>query len=103
MSKNRIAWAKRVAGWQASGLSCKKYAARIGVNHHTLSYWKYKLARKAEAERKVAPSFIEVSSTMVAGSGAIEIVAIGGDVVRVPVGFDRATLRQVLDVLAEPR
>lgn len=92
----------------ASGLTARQYAARIGVNHRTLSYWKYLLGREAREQAEQdgpasAPRFVEVASTMLSGGEPIEIVTAGGEVVRVPVGFDDDSLGRVLDVLAARR
>jgi hypothetical protein len=93
-----------VTRWAESGLTARQYAARIGVNHQTLSHWKYKLAREERDEQAGgdagrAPEFVEVT-TMLVVDVPLEIVAASGDVVRVPVGFDEETLARVLDVLA---
>lgn len=37
-------WRAHVDAWKASGLSCKAYAAKAGINHRTLTWWKSKLA-----------------------------------------------------------
>lgn len=110
-------WAKRVERWASSGLTAREYAAEIGVNHHTLSYWKYRLARRpasrrGAAERKgtgkpgavkraaTAPTFVELEpSAVLVASDPIELVTARREIVRVPVGFDGDTLKRVLDVL----
>jgi hypothetical protein len=107
-SRTRRQWRKRVARWKASGLSAKAFASRIGVNHATLSHWKYRLAREEREASQVdgasaAPTFVEVASTMLVGSDCIEVVVDSGEVVRVPVGFDRETLLGVFEVLASRR
>src|SRR5690606_28571312 len=104
----RDTWAKRVARWQASGLTAKQFAAKIGVNPRTLSHWKWVLAkdeRGASSGRrgrtKRAPvSFTEVViEPAMTGAATIEIVLRGGQVVRVGSLVDEETLRRVLDVL----
>ncbi len=40
----REAWAKRVERWKDSGLSAKEYAAETGLNAHSLSWWRWRLA-----------------------------------------------------------
>ncbi|MFY0535229.1 IS66 family insertion sequence element accessory protein TnpA [Nannocystis pusilla] len=37
-------WRAHVDAWKSSGLSCKAYAAKAGVNPRTLTWWKSKLA-----------------------------------------------------------
>jgi hypothetical protein len=105
----RDVWMKRVERWKDSGLTAKEFALEIGVNHHTLTHWKYQLERKGKGRRSDAaggqtsprPSFVEVSSSMLVRGEHIEVVVKGGDVVRVPVGFDGVTLERVLDVLRQ--
>ncbi len=50
-------WRAQVDGWARSGLSCKEYAAKVGVHPGSLAGWKSKL-RRAE---KGAASFVEVT------------------------------------------
>jgi hypothetical protein len=96
----RATWAKRVERWSASGLSAIEFAAEIGVNARTLTYWKWKLGR-TESRRA---EFVEVVPTSeVAPSGApsehLEVVLDGGVVIRVPARFDADALRRVVAAL----
>jgi len=106
-------WEKRVEHWAKSGLTANQFAAKIGVNVHTLKYWKYRLSErsgqtssKAGADR-TAPSFIELvmpaQASVAAAEGPavkpLEVVLRGDVVVRVPSDFDVALLRRVVDAL----
>jgi hypothetical protein len=114
---SRADWAKRVERWKDSGLTAKEFAAETGLNVSTLSYWKWRLgaeqrgdrqadkprtkksrpARRAPKARSQAPTFVEVTApTPVAEP--LELVMPGELRVRVPVGFDEATLAAVLRV-----
>ena len=105
---NRRAWAERVAAWKASGLTCKEFARQAGINPRTLSWWKWRLGSEsrrgsggiARAANATATqlTFVEVDAAPLAGA-PIELVLEDGVVVRVPVGFDADTLREVLTVL----
>jgi len=46
----REVWEKRVARWRESGLSAVEFAAEIGVNHHTLGHWAWRLGRESARE-----------------------------------------------------
>jgi hypothetical protein len=122
---SRDDWAKRVERWKDSGLSAKVFAAEVGVNASTLSYWKWRLAadskkriarkrtrkntavvtRKSPAKKTaslaVRPlSFVEItkaSSAAVAEPFEIELVS--GERVRVPSSFDAEALARLLAVL----
>lgn len=120
-------WAKRVERWKDSGLTAKEFAAETGVNASTLSYWRWKLGAEAREEQKAAggrkrsaatkrsrgaarsqrqsatPSLVEVPvAAVVTAPDPVELVL--GDVrVRVPVGFDEATLTRVVRAVGAAR
>ena len=101
----RATWAKRVERWGASGLSAAEFALEIGVNARTLTYWKWKLG-KAEPRRAAArPEFVEVVAPATARTSgevsldALEVVLVGGVVIRVPARFDADALRRVVAAL----
>ncbi|MCY1061743.1 hypothetical protein [Nannocystis sp. SCPEA4] len=47
-------WEERVEGWGRSGMTCKEYAAKIGVNPHTLAGWRWKLRKRTAATSSTA-------------------------------------------------
>ena len=90
-------WRVHVAAWAKSGLTCKAYAAKVGINSRTLTWWKSKLGEA------VAPApFVEVTSQVAAmagpESGVVELV-VGHVVVRLRGLVDADALARVLDVL----
>ncbi len=114
---SRADWAKRVERWKDSGLTAKEFAAETGLNASTLSYWRWRLGAERRTDKPVdkrqvktsrakrrppkarskAPTFVEVTApTPVADP--LELVMPGELRVRVPVGFDEATLAAVLRV-----
>ena len=111
-SSVREQWRKRVERWKDSGLTAQEFAAETGLNFHTLRYWSSRLQGEKRDKGKAAtlvaskPRFIEVTEalsgtkTMTDGSG-LELV-VSEVVIRVPVGFDEKTLRQVLSVVRQP-
>ena len=118
MRTSREVWAKRVQRWQDSDLTAAEFAAEIGVNPKTLSYWKWKLRRDGgqpqersksasatskrstprKSQRRV--KFVEVTPAAVTGQ-RIELVVDAGVVIRVPDGFEAETLRRVLQTVGK--
>lgn len=111
--ETRSIWTKRVERWRTSGLTARQFAAEIGVNAGTLTFWKWKLGSEARGERRKggrpptapAATFVELvptdlprSPTEIVGD-ALEIVLGGGLRIRVPARFDDEALRRVVAVL----
>lgn len=104
----RAVWAKRVERWKDSGLSAREFAAEVGVNEHTLSRWRRRLAAAGEpgrSETAITPSFVEIVS--VAGiveaatvvAEPLEVVLPRGLRIRVPSRFDPASLLRLVATL----
>ncbi len=123
-TRSRVAreeWAKRVERWKESGLSCAEFAAELGINPRTLTYWRYILRKEAGGEKRtwprrkvageaaskpsrapaatVAAPFIEVQAAT--RSSAFELRLRGGRRLRVSRDFDASALRRLLDVLEQ--
>lgn len=88
-------WAKRVASWRASGQTADAFAAGRGFAASTLRWWGSRLGRRDSG-------FVQVvtAPVAVARDGVVEL-DVGGVRVLVRVGFDRAVLAAVLDVLRD--
>ena len=58
----RELWSKRVERWKDSGLSAREFAAEMGINPQTLSYWRWKLGKNASKAptRRRRGGFVEV-------------------------------------------
>lgn len=124
--RSRVAreeWAKRVERWRDSGLSCAEFAAELGVNPRTLTYWKWMFNKEARGEPRVWPTrktrglrasrelrASEPPRALAAVTGLVEVQAVprdgrfelelgAGRRLRVPATFDAADLRRLLDVL----
>lgn len=108
---DRKTWEQRVAAWRASGQSAQKFAEGRDYTVHMLRYWagrmkeeaalsepSIRLARVVRAPKEVAPQPKEAARQP---TGVALVLEIGGVRVQVPVGFERATLRAVLEVLRE--
>jgi hypothetical protein len=113
---SREEWAKRVERWRDSGLTAAEYAAELGINGHSLSWWKWRLAgkpakrgptRRSSSRRppvSVAPSpltFLEMTPPV--QREPLEIVLPTGIRIRVPSDFDVGALGRLLGVLEPPR
>jgi DNA-binding transcriptional regulator YiaG len=42
---SRARWERLVGRWRRSGLTSREFAARVGVNRGTLTYWAWRLKR----------------------------------------------------------
>ena len=84
----------------ASGLSCRAFALRNGLQYQRVRYW---IARSRDRQRQsMRPSFASVKLTeRRSTSGAGVEVLVGEHRVRLNSGFCTETLRQVLAVLGE--
>jgi transposase-like protein len=111
----RELWWKRVERWKDSGLSAREFASEMGINAQTLSYWRWRLGKKAAKapEKRKATAFVEVVAepaaelaTRVVERGQreehpepLEIVLRDELRIRVPVHFDADALRRVVATL----
>jgi hypothetical protein len=109
-------WRSMLGQWRRSGLSIRDFCAGQQLSEPSFYAWRRTLAeRDAQARRRRGgdrrgpgtspPVFVPVRLVPVpatpAQAAALEVVPGGGRLVRVPAGFDAATLRQLLVVLEE--
>ena len=104
----REVWAKRVERWKDSGLTAREFAAEVGVNEHTLSSWRRRLAAEGEPDRPetaITPTFVEIVGAAgivdvaPAASEPLEVVLPGGLRIRVPARFHPASLLRLVATL----
>jgi len=112
---DRAEWAKRVARWRDSGLTTAEFAAELGVNPRTLTYWAWALKREASGRKRVwaskqrptrtaAPTdlvvptagFVEIASAPSTGRFELEV---RGRRLHIPSAFDAQQLRALLEIL----
>ncbi len=118
---SRETWAKRVERWKDSGLTAKEFAAELGINAHSLSWWRWRLSseagqlapaarrRRPHAMSKAAPTttstppltFVEMTAPIAAEP--LEVVLPSSIRIRVPSSFEASTLGRLLDVLEQRR
>ena len=111
--ESRETWAKRVERWKDSGLTAKEFAAELGINAHSLSWWRWRLsspstapkarrrARRVTEEMTPPMTFVEVPAPTTAE--ALEVVLPSSIRIRVPVAFDAGSLGRLLEVLGAHR
>ena len=112
--ESRETWSKRVERWKDSGLTAKEFAAELGVNAHSLTWWRWRLSstrtgatptrvRKRRTPIKVSSAtptpltFVELSAAVAVEP--LEVVLPSSLRIRVPSGFDAGALRRLLEVL----
>ena len=117
----REQWARRIERWKDSGLPAKAFAAELGINARSLAWWKWELSKSEPSAVTASPrrrrsrsapatalaktispmTFVEMTTSVV--GEPLEIVLPSALRVRVPVGFDDATLTRLLDVMDRRR
>src|SRR5262245_58100293 len=92
-------WRRVLCQWQRSGQRVRSFCSAHGLCEASFYAW-----RRTIQERDVhglpgdaRPTFVPV--TIATAAASLEVVLPDGRVVRVPAGFDAATLRQLLAVL----
>jgi transposase-like protein len=91
-------WRHWIARWQKSGLTVTAFCARHDLRPTHFYAWRRTLQRRDNHPIPFVPVQLLAES---APASALEVVLATGRVVRVPPGFDAATLRQLLAVLGE--
>ncbi len=119
-------WREMVQRWQRSGGTIRAFCAEQGLSEPSFYAWRRTIAERDEqagrpARRKATrrragpatvssrgdlhasglPTFVPLRVTQTEPAPALEVVVGAGHVVRVAPGFDAATLRSLLAVLAE--
>jgi hypothetical protein len=108
----REEWAKRVERWRDSGLTTAEFAAELGINPKTLTYWAWTLKREASGERRkwpskkrpavarsgerIGPGFVELATDSAVGRFELEV---RGRRLHIPSAFDERQLRTLLAIL----
>lgn len=106
-------WRQHLERWQALSISIRQYCREQTLSEASFYSWKRELKRRQAEEphpggptqcpsQAANPDFVPVVVTPVetrhAGSGVLEIELPGGVRLKVPGGFDEATLRLVLEL-----
>ena len=94
-------WRRVLRQWQRSGQGARSFCWQHSLSEASFYAWRRTIQqRDGHPVPGDAPAtFVPV--TIAAVAAPLEVVVGDGRVVRVPAGFDAATLRQLLGVLAE--
>ena len=101
MTPTEQKWIGRVSGWRTSGLSAPAFAAGKEFTAGGLRHWAHVLKKRGLAGG-AAPALVRVARVDRSpgeGSSSSLTIEIGAARVRVPSGFDEATVRAVVDAL----
>jgi hypothetical protein len=93
-------WRRWIRQWQHSGLSVRAFCARHALAQPSFYAWRRTLQQRAAAASPFVPVRV-VPDAEPDATRSVEVILAGGRRVRVPSGFDPATLRQLLAVLEE--
>jgi hypothetical protein len=112
--KERL-WRRQLSEQERSGLSVRSFCQSRGIVEGSFYCWRRELQARDAAQRAnaahhtpaasapVAPAFAAITVSGLESLGAmLELVLPSGICVRVPVGFDQRTLRELLAVLEPP-
>ena len=104
-------WRRLLGQWRCSGLTIRAFCADHGLAEHSFHAWRRTIAERDQQGASNSPAhthladdqpvFVPVHVVPAPASSALELVLDQGVLVRVPAGFDAATLRQLLAVLKE--
>jgi transposase-like protein len=101
-------WRRMVAGWRRSQLTVRDFCREHQLSEPSFYSWRRTLSERAAAPPRQQPTtrktplFVPVRVAAEPGAPPpLEVVLGRGRIVRVPAGFDAATLRQTLAVLEE--
>ena len=110
-------WRRLLRLWRRSGCTIREFCAEHEVSQPSFFAWRRMIAERDQQRHRqrngsdVDPhvqsdgqaSFVPVRILSAATTMPFEVVLHGGRVVRVPAGFEAASLRQLLAVLEEER
>jgi hypothetical protein len=93
-------WRGWIERWRGSGLSVRAFCARHGLSQPSFYAWRRELQRRPTPVAAFVPVRV-VGEGLPPGAGSLDVLLAGGRTVRVPPGFDAATLRRLIAVLEE--
>lgn len=94
-------WQDHVKAWKQSGIRQTEYCSHQGLNIKIFGYWKRKLVSKSEDVSFVPVSIKPLHTASVKSVSSLKIVTCNGLSIEVSDGFNPATLRMLLDTIAQ--
>ena len=97
-SVNRQRWLAHIESWKRSGLTQKAFCQQHGLGLASFRRWRAIAMREGRPEGSSVVTFLPVN---VVEPGTADLTVVINDSLRIeiPVGFDLATLRQVVQAL----
>jgi hypothetical protein len=100
--KRKIFWAGHIEEWNNSGLSQAEYCRQKNLNPNIFSKWKIKSVGKEDCvDLESANNFIEVQIPEKNQESEIELVIKDIFKIKLKRDFDRAALKDVLQIIGE--
>ena len=102
-------WRRLLRLWQGSGRTIRAFCAQQRVSEASFFAWRRTIAQRDQrqaAQAQAAATFVPlrvIATSTAAPARSFEVVLNADRVVRVPAGFDPASLRQLLAILTEER
>jgi transposase-like protein len=93
-------WQRWIHKWQTSGLSVSAFCARYQLAQPSFYAWRRQLRQRQRPNTGFVPVRV-LPTREPAAEQLLELLLADGRRLRVPAGFDAATLRQLLAVLEE--
>ncbi len=101
--RSRQEWARLVEEWRRSRQGAREFCRQRGLKPTTFSWWRWKLGQQSDADCGgwLEVARIESPPAAKAAGGGTELVLILGEgiAIKVPVGFDAATLERLIQTL----
>jgi transposase-like protein len=103
-------WRRMLRLWRHSGQSIREFCTKHELAEPSFYAWRRVIGERdrqaaqpsdSDGQAQDQPAFVPLC-VLPTATTALELVLGQGRVVRVPAGFDAATLRQLLAVLEEP-
>ena len=95
---NRRRWLERVQSWQHSGLTQKAFCQQHGLGLASFHRWRAIAMREGKPADSSVVTFLPVN-VVEPGTANLSVVINDSLRIEIPVGFDLATLRQVVQAL----
>jgi hypothetical protein len=110
MKSNRAEWAEHLKQWKKSGLTADEFSAKIGINANTFKNRTWRLGRDRRSlgsggfveiivPRKTESAQQNDEKEVSHKSEPVELVLSSGHHILVPIRFDAACLRRLIDTL----